>query len=87
MHYVYLLQSEATPTHRYIGETADLQSRLAKHNEGGVPQTAPHRPWLLRTYIAFAHRDQALEFEAYLKSGSGRAFANKHLWPNTRPGK
>jgi predicted GIY-YIG superfamily endonuclease len=81
VHYVYLLQSQTHPTHRYTGLTSDLKSRLQKHNEGGVPSTTDHRPWQLQTYLAFQTRPQAAEFERYLKSGSGRAFANKHLWP------
>jgi putative endonuclease len=33
------------------------------------------------TYVAFDDELRAREFEYYLKSGSGRAFANKRLWP------
>lgn len=81
MHYVYLLQSQSHPAHRYTGQTSDLKSRLQKHNEGGVPSTKDHRPWSLVTYLAFQTEPQARSFESYLKSGSGRAFANRHLWP------
>lgn len=81
MHYVYLLQSQTHPTERYIGLTSDLPARLQKHNEGGSPHTAQYRPWTLQTYLAFRTRPQAASFERYLKSGSGRAFANRHLWP------
>ncbi|TRZ64951.1 MAG: GIY-YIG nuclease family protein, partial [Spirochaetia bacterium] len=31
------------------------------------------------TYITFNDKYKAFEFEKYLKSGSGRAFINKHL--------
>jgi len=31
------------------------------------------------TYIAFSDEQKAIEFERYLKSASGRAFANKRL--------
>jgi putative endonuclease len=37
-------------------------------------------PWRLVTYVAFSDRAKAEEFERYLKSGSGHAFANKRLW-------
>jgi putative endonuclease len=80
LQYVYLLQSILHPTQRYTGLTSDIQARLAKHNEGGVPHTAKFKPWQLVTYTAFQTRKQAGEYECYLKSGSGRAFANKHLW-------
>jgi predicted GIY-YIG superfamily endonuclease len=81
MHYVYLLQSLADPAQRYTGLTDDLKARLAKHNQGGVPHTAKFKPWKLVTYAAFSSREQAARFERYLKSGSGRAFANRRLWP------
>ena len=80
MHYVYLIRSIADPVQTYIGLTDDLKSRLNKHNEGGSPHTSKHKPWKLVTYLAFSSREQAAEFEAYLKSGSGRAFAKKRLW-------
>ncbi|MEP2775301.1 MAG: GIY-YIG nuclease family protein [Luteolibacter sp.] len=80
MHYVYLLRSESHPDQAYIGLTSDLRMRIAKHNEGGSPHTSKYRPWNLITYLAFATREKASDFEAYLKSGSGRAFAKKRLW-------
>jgi predicted GIY-YIG superfamily endonuclease len=81
VHYVYLLQSLSHPNQRYIGLTSDLKARLAKHNAGGVPHTSKFTPWKLGTYVAFSTREQASQFELYLKSGSGRAFASRHLWP------
>jgi putative endonuclease len=80
MYYVYLLQSESDPAQRYTGLTSDLKARLARHNSGRVPHTAKFSPWRLATYIAFPTREQAAQFEIYLKSGSGRAFALRHLW-------
>ena len=63
----------------YIGITDDLRARLAKHNAGEVPHTSKYKPWRLKTYVAFSDEAQAIAFEKYLKSGSGRAFAKKHL--------
>jgi len=80
MYYVYLLESIADPNRHYIGFSGDLRQRMAAHNEGRLPTTAPHRPWRLRTYLAFSSKRQALSFEKYLKSGSGHAFAKKRLW-------
>ena len=42
--YVYILQSEKDPGRFYIGFTEDLEGRLARHNAGEVPSTAPYRP-------------------------------------------
>jgi predicted GIY-YIG superfamily endonuclease len=77
--YVYVLRSQSCPDQRYTGLTADLKTRLQKHNNGEVPHTSKFTPWKLETYIAFRTRDQAAAFERYLKSGSGRAFATRHL--------
>ncbi len=76
---VYTLESITVPGRFYVGFTEDLGDRLQKHNEGGVPHTAKSRPWRIKTAVAFTDRDQALAFERYLKSPSGRAFAKKRL--------
>jgi putative endonuclease len=76
--YVYILES-LDSEHFYIGITGDLRARLAKHNGGGVPHTSKYRPLRLKTYVAFSDAKQAIAFEKYLKSGSGRAFAKKRL--------
>ena len=80
MHYVYLLESLVDPTKRYIGVTSDLRVRLSEHNTGKSAHTSKHRPWRIVTYVAFSDRRRAEEFERYLKSGSGHAFARKRLW-------
>ena len=80
MHYVYLIRSISIPDRTYIGLTADLKARLKKHNEGGSPHTAKFKPWMLVQYSAFQTREKAAEFERYLKSGSGKAFAKRRFW-------
>jgi putative endonuclease len=80
MHYVYLIQSINYIDQTYIGYTQDLKTRFKAHNNGGSVHTTRHKPWKLKTYLAFHNKEQALAFEHYLKSGSGRAFAKKRLW-------
>ncbi len=65
--------------HFYVGATKDLRGRLRKHNAGGVPHSSKFRPWKIKTYVAFSDHAQGVEFERYLKSASGRAFAKKRL--------
>jgi putative endonuclease len=77
--YVYILRSIPNADHFYIGSTANLRARLNKHNADEVEHTAKHKPWTLRTYLAFTDEKQALAFERYLKSPSGRAFSKKRL--------
>jgi putative endonuclease len=80
MYYVYLLESEHDPIHHYVGSTADLRQRLKEHNSGKSAHTAKFLPWRIKTYVAFSDRRRAEQFELYLKSGSGHAFAKKRLW-------
>jgi putative endonuclease len=77
--YVYILQSKDSPEHFYVGFTEDLQVCLKTHNAGHVPHTVKFRPWQIKTATAFTERQRALEFEHYLNSASGRAFAMKRL--------
>jgi putative endonuclease len=77
--YVYLLRSESNPARHYVGLTDDLKDRLRRHNAGEVAYTAKYRPWTLQVAIAFGDRTKASEFESYLKSHSGRAFAKRHF--------
>ena len=79
MTYVYILRSVESPERHYVGITADLPTRLAKHNAGEVSHTSKYAPWAIKTYVAFSDEKQAFAFETYLKSASGRAFAKKRL--------
>ncbi|MDP6563349.1 MAG: GIY-YIG nuclease family protein [Alphaproteobacteria bacterium] len=80
MFYVYLIRSEASPKQRYVGFTTNLRKRIAAHNAGDSTHTSKYKPWKLISYHAFHEKRRAQEFEFYLKSGSGKAFANKRLW-------
>jgi len=79
MVYVYILQCIAEPDRYYTGVTEDLRNRLKEHNSGKVLHTSKYKPWRLNTYVAFTDEQRAYEFEKYLKSHSGRAFARKRL--------
>jgi len=80
MFYVYLLRSQSKPEETYVGLTDDLKQRLHQHNTGKSAHTRKFIPWRLVTYVAFSNRMQAGRFEKHLKTGSGRAFAIRHLW-------
>ncbi len=77
--YVYLLESIGHSEQRYVGLTDDLPARIAAHNAGQSPHTAKFKPWRLVTYVGFSDEAKAVAFEQYLKTASGRAFANKRL--------
>ena len=76
---VYVLRSEADPTRYYTGLTSNLAGRLDAHNAGRVPHTADGKPWIVDVVVEFSNEGRAVAFEKYLKSGSGCAFARRHL--------
>jgi predicted GIY-YIG superfamily endonuclease len=80
MKYVYLIRSLQYPGKRYVGITSGLEKRLEAHNAGQSVHTALFKPWKLVVAVQFENNDRAAEFETYLKSGSGHAFARRHLW-------
>ena len=77
-YYVYIL--ELNNGKHYVGCTVNFKERYSRHTKGYVPATKPHRPLKLLWCCSFPGRYKAYEFERYLKSGSGRAFASKHLY-------
>lgn len=79
MHYVYLLESASDNRRHYTGITSDLKLRLAAHNAGQNPSTRAASPWRLIGYIALANEAKAVMLERYLKTGSGKTFAKRHL--------
>lgn len=79
MKYVYILRSVRDPSRRYFGVTGDLKRRLREHNLGGCSFTSRFGPWALETYVTFSDAKKALDFEKYLKTGSGQAFSRKRF--------
>ena len=77
MHYVYILRDETGNV--YNGYSDDLRKRLRYHRSGNVLSTKKHSAPKVIWYCAFESKQKALQFEKYLKAGSGHAFARKHL--------
>jgi putative endonuclease len=78
MYYVYVLESQ-TKEGWYIGYTANLRTRVKRHNAHGNVSTAHKGPWTLIYYEAYLCREDALGREKFLKSGSGWKFLKKQL--------
>jgi len=78
MYYTYILYSSKS-LNFYFGYTEGIKERFKLHNEGKVFATAPYRPWKLVFYASFANQKLAKDFERYLKTGAGKAFAYKRL--------
>ncbi len=78
-YYVYILKSLKT-NHLYKGFTENLEKRVIEHNfDKSIHTDKTDGPFELIWHCCFNDKYKALAFEKYLKSGSGRAFINKHL--------
>lgn len=77
--FVYVLKNGETPPRYYTGITSDPARRLVEHNSGSCAHTGKYRPWSIDVVIGFPDERRAVAFEGYLKSGSGVAFAQRHL--------
>ena len=77
--FVYVLRSVSHPDRHYVGLTSNVGLRLGTHNSGGSRHTAGFRPWELVVALEFSRPSSGLQFERYLKSGSGRAFAKRRF--------
>lgn len=76
MYYIYSLKCKDG---FYVGCTNDMVERLDRHKKGLVSATVNRLPVELVFYFAIDDKYKAFKFEKYLKSGSGRAFTNKHF--------
>jgi predicted GIY-YIG superfamily endonuclease len=76
---VYVLKSDTNPDRYYTGVTSRLDARLVADKSGRCGFTASGGPWIVDVTVEFSDERRALAFERYLKSGSGGAFARRHL--------
>ena len=79
MYYVYITRSIQSPDKTYVGFSENLKNRIISHNNGKSPYTNKFKPWKLIFYCVFLDKKKALDFETYLKSGSGIVLKNKRL--------
>ena len=85
--FVYILKSLVARDEYHVGSTSDVEHRLRAHNEGLSHHTSRHRPWRTLVVIEFDEEEPALQFERYLKTGSGREFARRHFRQTVGAGK
>ena len=80
-HQVYILK-DLLDNKLYIGSTYNVDNRFIEHELKRSKYTSKKDHLILAFYSTFIGKEakqKALEFEKYLKSGSGRAFVKKHL--------
>ncbi|MBP6892389.1 GIY-YIG nuclease family protein [Candidatus Babeliales bacterium] len=67
-----------TKTIKIFYQISILLIKLNEHNSGISKHSTKFKPWKIIFYSAFETQEQAIYFEKYLKSCSGRTFMKKH---------
>ena len=75
--FVYILFSEKRSRY-YVGQTADINERFKRHNEGFVPSTRGGIPWKLVLQITMDSRSEAMQLEKRIKKRGAKRFIDDH---------
>ncbi len=70
---VYILYSD-TLSRYYSGQTADIEDRLIRHNQGREKSTKNGKPWRLVWFIQVPNRSEALKLEQKIKKRGAKRF-------------
>ncbi|WP_445956523.1 GIY-YIG nuclease family protein [Yeosuana sp.] len=75
---VYILYS-STRSKYYVGQTANIDKRLERHNMGLVPSTKTGIPWHVVLQIEAINRSEALILEKKIKKRGAKRFLDNHF--------
>lgn len=75
---VYILYSVKSSRY-YVGQTADINKRLKRHNLGSVASTRSGVPWILVLQIKVETRSEAVILEQKIKKRGAKRFIDDHL--------
>ena len=70
---VYILFSEISSRY-YVGQTADIEKRLKRHNQGLVPSTKRGIPWKLVLRLEITSRSEAMLLEKKIKKRGAKRY-------------
>ena len=71
--FTYILKSQKDQGY-YYGHTADLDTRLKKHNTQRVRSTKSRVPFLLYYFVTFQTKSEAYRQEVFFKSVAGKVY-------------
>jgi len=76
--FVYILHSEKRSRY-YVGQTANIENRLKRHNLGHVPSTKRGTPWILVMQIEVLSRSEAVILEKKIKRRGAKRYLDNHF--------
>ncbi len=74
---VYILFSEKSSRY-YVGQTADIQERLKRHNSGRVNSTKYGIPWKVVLRKEVLNRSEAMLLEIKIKKRGAKRYIDDH---------
>ena len=80
-YYVYILESVKSGKY-YIGQTENLEERVAKHNAGRNLSTRHDIPWQLKWWKEYETRSEAIKVEIRIKEIKKRKGIEKYIEKN-----
>ena len=83
--YVYILYSKTRDKY-YVGQTDNLEERLASHNSGKSPYTSSAKDWELKYFETFDNRTDSRKRENAIKRKKSRKYIESLLSASSRPG-
>ncbi|WP_374960325.1 GIY-YIG nuclease family protein [Gilvibacter sp.] len=78
MYTVYILYSEKSSRY-YVGQTADINDRLERHNQGREKSTKFGLPWKLVLQLEVLTRSEALILERKIKKRGAKRYLDDHI--------
>ena len=78
MNVVYILYSQKSSRY-YVGQTADIEKRLKRHNSGLVNSTKFGKPWELILSLEVANRKKAILLERRIKKRGAKRYLDDHF--------
>ena len=75
---VYILYSEKRSRY-YVGQTANINDRLKRHNQGKVSSTKGGVPWKFVLQIEVETRSEALLLERKIKKRGAKRYIDDHF--------
>jgi len=83
-YYVYIIRSDKDGTY-YVGSTQDIESRLARHNQGRSKYTRNRGPWKVVYFKEYSRRADAVKREQAIKNRKRRDYIESLVRASRQP--
>jgi len=77
IYFVYILKNKEGKF--YIGQAANLEERIKRHNQNRVFSTKNKGPWRIIWKKEFESRSEAIRYENYLKSLKNKKYIEENF--------